>query len=301
MSGNATTPEAVGGDVDKVQPNHSRSRRAVRTLATAVVAMVAGYLALVIHPQPLFAHSLQRGNIVLYTRRPLPPEATPILDDAVRRISASPLYEAGRTHHVFVCDSPITYAFFTLWNHRSGGVTDTWAWGNASIRPSNVKRNRVIGRNGLEKGGARTLSYYIAHEVTHAMTADRVGRLHMRGLSAFQTEGYADYVAFAKPVDIARGRADLIANTDDMDPSKSGYYDRYRLLVGYLLQERKLSVDQLLAELNRSRPARSRATHHALNSGFSSGAPPASSLAPPAKLPVYGGPETQNSSPNVMK
>jgi hypothetical protein len=32
-----------------------------------------------------------------------------------------------------------------------------------------------------------------------------------------------------------------------MDPKRSGHYDRYRLLVGYLLQERRLSVDELLA------------------------------------------------------
>lgn len=31
-----------------------------------------------------------------------------------------------------------------------------------------------------------------------------------------------------------------------MDPKRSGHYDRYRLLVGYLLQ-RHLSVDDLLA------------------------------------------------------
>jgi hypothetical protein len=32
-----------------------------------------------------------------------------------------------------------------------------------------------------------------------------------------------------------------------MDPKRSGHYDRYRLLVGYLLQQRRLSVDDLLA------------------------------------------------------
>jgi hypothetical protein len=213
-----------------------------------LVGVVAAYLALAIHPQPLFAYTLQRGNIVLHARRPLPPEATPILDDALARVSRSPLYDAARTHDVFLCDTPAVYDVFTLWHYKSGGVTNTWLNGNVFIRPANVQRGRVIGRSGVEKGGERTLAYYVAHEVTHAMSADRVGRWHFSRLAAFQREGYADYVAFARAVDLARGRADLEADTLDMDPGRSGHYDRYRLLVGYLLQRRGLSVDELLAQ-----------------------------------------------------
>jgi len=196
----------------------------------------------------LFAHSLQRDNVVVHARQPLPPQAAAQLADVVQRLRRSPLYDAARTHHVFLCDTPELYGFFALWQHRSGGLASTWAFGNAFIRPSDVKRGRVIGASGREKGGDRSLTYYIAHEVTHAMTADRVGRLRYRELAPFQVEGYADYVALAAPVDVARGREALRANAFDMDPKRSGHYDRYRLLVGYLLQERRLSVDELLAQ-----------------------------------------------------
>jgi hypothetical protein len=221
--------------------------RIMRRVALGAVGVVAAYLALAIHPQPLFAYTLQRGNIVLHARRPLPPEATPMLDEALGRVSRSPFYEAARTHHVFLCDTSSLYDFFTLWHYKSGGVTNTWLNGDVFIRPADVRRGRVIGRSGAEKGGERTLAYYVAHEVTHAMSADRVGRWRFSKLAAFQREGYADYVAFARPVDLRRGRADLEADTPDMDPSRSGHYDRYRLLVGYLLQRRGLSADELLA------------------------------------------------------
>jgi hypothetical protein len=221
-------------------------RRFVSRFALGLASVVAGYLALVLHPQPLFAYTLQRGNLVLHARQPLPPEATPMLDDALARVSRSPLYDAARTHDVFLCDTPAVYDLFTLWQHKSGGVTQTWAWGNVFIRPADVRRGRVIGRSGVEKGGERTLAYYVAHEVTHAMSADSVGRWRLSRLAAFQREGYADYVALARPVDLPRGRADLLANTADMDPGRSGHYDRYRLLVGYLLQRRGLSVDEVL-------------------------------------------------------
>src|SRR5262245_35918062 len=154
----------------------STSWRVVRRVVLGLVAVVAGYVTFVIHPEAAFAYSLQRGNLVLHARQPLPPEATPMLDDALGRVSRSPLYDAGRTHHVFLCDTSSLYDVFTLWNYRSGGVTHTWFTGNVFIRPADVRRGRVIGRSGVEKGGERTLAYYVAHEVTHAMSADRVGR-----------------------------------------------------------------------------------------------------------------------------
>jgi len=139
------------------------------------------------------------------------------------------------------------YDFFALSDYRSAGVTHTWYTGNAFIRPANLQNGRVIGRSGAEKGGDRTLAYFIAHELMHAMTMDRLGRWRLARLPRFQEEGYADYVAFARSVDLARGRTDLVANTADMDPYRSGHYDRYRLLVAYLLQRRGLSADELLA------------------------------------------------------
>lgn len=233
-----------------------------KKLALGLAATVAAYVVALLHPQPLFAYTLQRGNIVLHARQSLPAEATPLLDDVLTRVGRSPLYDDRREHHVFLCDTPALYAFFASWQRRSGAIAQTWGLGNVFIRPADVRRGRVIGASGVAKGGDRTLAYYVAHELTHAMTADRVGRWRYRALAVFQTEGYADYVAFARPVDLARGRADLAADTADMDPKRSGHYDRYRLLVGYLLQQRHVSVDELLA-----RPLEREATERELLNG----------------------------------
>lgn len=224
------------------------SRRRLWRVTIAVVSAVSGYVGLVAHPQPLFAQSLQRRNIVLHARQPLPAQTATLLDDVLRRLERSPLYDPRREQHVFLCDTKALFALFTLHQWRSGGVANTWLNGNVFIRPSSIERGRVIGHSGAEKGGQRTLAYYVAHEVTHAMTADHIGRLAYARLAAFQVEGYADYVAFAEPVDVQRGRRNLLARTRDMNPALSGHYDRYRLLVGYLLQARGMSVSELLAE-----------------------------------------------------
>ena len=224
-----------------------RGRRLAKRALLTLLGSAAVWLALILHPQPLFAYSAERANVVLHTRAPMPPQTGPLLDEVVRRISRSPLYDARRTHHVFLCDTRTLFGFLTVTGYRAGGVAHAELGGNVFIRPFSIERGTVTGPSGQEKTGERTLAYFIAHEVTHAMTADRTGRWRYRQLSAFQVEGYADYVGFGRPLDLAREREALIEDAPEMSTRRSGLYKRYELLVAYLLERRGLSVDELLA------------------------------------------------------
>jgi len=217
-----------------------------RVLLT-LVAAAAGWVALVVHPEPLFAYTTRQGNVVLHARRPFPPETRPMLDDVLGRVSRSPLYDPDRVHHVFLCDTPALFGFLALWDYKVGGVSQTMVGGNVFIRPHDIARGTVFGRSGEVKKGGRSLTYFIAHEITHSMTADRIGRWRYRRLAAFQTEGYADYVAYDRPVALRDGRDALAREAPEMDPRRSGLYRRYELLVAYLLDRRGESVEQLLA------------------------------------------------------
>ena len=224
-----------------------RGRRVAKRALLTLLGSAAAWLALILHPQPLFAYSAQRANVVLYTRAPMPPQAGPLLDEVVRRISRSPLYDARRTHHVFLCDTRTLFGLLTVTGYRAGGVAHAELGGNVFIRPFSIERGTVTGPSGQEKTGERTLTYFIAHEITHAMTADRTGRWRYRQLSAFQVEGYADYVGFGRPLDLARERESLINDAPEMSTRRSGLYKRYELLVAYLLERGGFSVDELLA------------------------------------------------------
>jgi hypothetical protein len=235
------------GDAAMKEGRPRRGRRVAKRVVLTLLGSAAVWLALILHPQPLFAYSAQRANVVLHTRAPMPPQAGPLLDEVVRRISRSPLYDAGRTHHVFLCDTRTLFGFLTVAGYRAGGVAHAELGGNVFIRPFSIERGTVTGPSGQEKTGERTLTYFIAHEVTHAMTADRTGRWRYRKLSAFQVEGYADYVGFGRPLDLARERQALVNDAPEMSTRRSGLYKRYELLVAYLLERRGLSVDELLA------------------------------------------------------
>ena len=107
---------------------------------------------------------------------------------------------------MFLCDTQALFRVFAPWNPRVGGVTQVYLGGNAFLRPFSIERGRLIGPSGDDKPGERTLAYFIAHEVTHTMTGDHTGRWRYHQLAAFQAEGYADYVAFARPIDFTGGR-----------------------------------------------------------------------------------------------
>jgi hypothetical protein len=228
----------VGGGLGRALSSVARRWRVL------VLGLVALWVALVLHPQPLFAYSLRRQNLELHARQPLPPRTAAILDEAVRRLARSPLYDARQKYDVFLCDTASTFAFFTL---KAGAAGVTHPGGNAFLRPANVAHDRLIDTAGRERQGERSLTYYIAHEAAHAMAMSSLGYLTFYRLARFQVEGYADHVAFDHRVDLTAGREALRRRAPEMDFARSGLYRKYELLVEYLLDRRGLSVEQLLA------------------------------------------------------
>jgi hypothetical protein len=224
-------------------------RTVLKRVGLTLLATAIAYGVLLWRPQLVFAYSVRAGNLVLHARTPLPPGALAIAASARDRVARSPLYDAGRDYHVFLCDTGACYTLFALWNRRSGGVSQVYLTGNAFLRPAHVERDRLVGYSGREADGDRTLTYFVAHEVTHTMTAARVGRLGYHRLAAWQQEGYADYVAKGGTgaLDVTRAIADLRAGVPEMDPHRSGLYRRYHLLVAFLLERRGMTVPELLA------------------------------------------------------
>lgn len=226
-----------------------RARRIARTIVRTVVGafgVAMAWLALALHPEPLFAHTAEHANIVLHSRRPFPPETGPLLQEVVRRVARSPLYAATERQNVFLCDTPALFGLLTLKVH-AGGVTQMLLGRNVFIRPSSIERNVVFGPSGAVKERERSLTYFIAHELTHAMTADHIGGIRSKRLAAFQREGYADHIGFDHAVDFRAGRNAILRDAPEMSVQRSGLYRRYELLTAYLLERRGMTVDDFFA------------------------------------------------------
>jgi hypothetical protein len=223
-----------------------RRRRRRRLAAGVALALGAAYGALLCRPQAVFACETRAGNLVLHSREPLPPEAVVIAEHARDRVGRSPFYDPRAQYDVFLCDTPLLFALFARQDYRAGGVAPGLT-GNVFLRPAHVARDRLVGPSGAEASGDRTLTYFIAHEVTHVMVMRRLGLLRHWRLRRWQREGYADYVGKGGSFDYAAVLGELRAHATALDPERSGLYLRYHLLVAYLLDKKGVAPEHLLS------------------------------------------------------
>jgi hypothetical protein len=213
---------------------------------TAVMAL---YAAVALNPSLLFAHALRVENLVLHSRQPLPNEARAILQEAHARASRSPAFDAHDSYDLYLCDTPELFAFLVPWAPHVGAVSVFGLTGNIFLRPSKVANDRLIGPDGHEVTGARTLTYYLAHELTHTAMARALGRLDYARRPSWVVEGLADRIGKAGAFDFEAELQRFRANDPALDPAQSGLYLRYQLFVEALLRE-GVSLDELhLADL----------------------------------------------------
>lgn len=205
----------------------------------------AAYGAIHAHPQPLFVHDLTVGTIVAHAREPFPANAEALLREVEARIQTSPLYRADARHHVFFCGTPAVYAFFNPQHPGTGGETYFWLGNHVFIRPVDFATDRLIGPSGKPVAPPRTLVYFVAHELTHAMTMDAVGLHAYLSLERWKLDGYADFVALPE-FDVADARKKLRRGDAELDPERSGLYRRWQLQVHDAL-ESGLTVEQLMS------------------------------------------------------
>lgn len=228
-------------------PPRGRARRWKRWVGLAVVLPGAAWWLLHRFPFPLFPHELRRGVVALHGAAPLAPEAGALVAEADRRLSRSPLYDGRRTYDVFLCDSAALYELLAFPHHGTGGETFFWVGNHAFLRPAHLEHDALVGPSGAEVPAPRTFTYFLAHEVTHAMTADALGGWRYARLERWQQDGYADLVAKAGAFDFEDARARFRAGDVALDPERSGLYLRYQLLVVQALEQQHLTVGELLA------------------------------------------------------
>ena len=89
---------------------------------------------------------------------------------------------------------------------------------------------------------SRSLSGVIAHEVTHLLVRNRFGYFRNLTLPVWKKEGYAEYAGGSTlPLDTGVRMWKARPNDD------TGYqYFKYYMIVRYLLEHEKVSVDDLL-------------------------------------------------------
>ena len=219
-------------------------RTVLRRALLAFVTVSAGYLLLLVFPQPLFAYQLEHDGIVLHARRPIPDAMRQTLERVQTRLARSPLYDPSQTFHVFICEPQWAFTLFARTNYQVGGIAHGYIGRHVFLRESDMDHDRLIGPSGQPVAADRPLSYFIAHELTHILQARHLGVLGFARLPRWINDGYADYVA--RDIDLGAALEGLKNGVRELDPPRSGLYLRYQLIVAFLLNVRGATIDDLM-------------------------------------------------------
>jgi hypothetical protein len=222
--------------------NAKAKSRAYRLSRYLFFSIVASYLLLLSFPQMLFAHEMSYKTFTVFSREPFNKEIYSVLDRAEAKLAASPINTGEVRPRILLTGSQGFYSALSL---NVGG--NSFGKGFALLPTSNVFINRTDVPRDLVLRNApahnqRSLSEVIAHEVTHLMIRKKIGYWRNLTLPVWKREGFCEYVAGGSTLPYEIGVRMWKENPQD----GTGYqYFKYYMMVKYVLEHEKLSVDQL--------------------------------------------------------
>ena len=227
----------------------SRRSRVLRVGLGALLVFSLFVAAPLLHPSPLFAHRVERGDLSFRSDAPIPAApAMGVLEEIERRLARSPLGPPDASLPIYVVERDWVRSW--LWivppGTAGGFVAPPVTRGHAFFSGADFEADSLIGPTGYRTKPPRTLAYYGAHELTHVMTIRRVGGLGFHLRPEWVIEGLADYVGM--PAESASALYAKIGRADaDLPMMKAhGVYAPYRLAVTWFLEDEGWTIEELL-------------------------------------------------------
>ena len=213
-----------------------------RTGRYLLPSLAAAYLLLLCFPQVLFAHEISYKNFTVYSREPLDGSVYAMLDKVETRLATSPLNTPEVKPKILLTGSQRLYSTLSLYigGNSFGKGLPMLPTSNVFINDADVNRDLVFRE--APTNNQRSLSGVVAHEVTHLLIKNKFGYVKNITMPAWKKEGYCEYVAGGSTLDHDSGVRLWKANPND----GTGYlYFKYYMLVKYLLETEKLTVEEL--------------------------------------------------------
>ncbi|HEX7294425.1 MAG TPA: hypothetical protein VF251_01650 [Pyrinomonadaceae bacterium] len=221
----------------------AKARNKPYKIVRGVLLLLTGaFVLLLSFPQLLFAHQTTYKNFHVYSRAPLDQNINTVLDKVEARLATSSIKDDNVRPRVFLTNSYGLYRGLSLnigWNSFGKGYA-LLPTSNVFINKADLASDTVFRE--APTNNARSLSGVIAHEVTHLLIRNRYGYWRNVMMPAWKKEGYAEYVGGGTTLSYEEGVKMWKSNPKD----GTGYqYFKYYTLVKYLLEQDKLSVDDL--------------------------------------------------------
>ncbi len=216
-----------------------------------VTATLVFFIALpLVFPAPLFAHSVTLGFLSVHSDEAIPEkDARLFLQQVQKRLDQSPVRFPDQSMQIYVANTKWRRIWLWLAIPKGAGgfvVAPLTRW-HTFFSGADFKDGVLIGPTGYRPYAPRTLAYYGAHELTHTTMSKKLGWLRFQLMPEWIREGVPDYVALPHETTqalygkIGEGNADLAMM------KAHGVYAPYRLLVSYFLDEKRWTIDRLMA------------------------------------------------------
>lgn len=211
------------------------------------------FIALLHYPQVLISKALEQGPFTVYSPTPLeaPGEWRHLLDSAELLLQKSDLYTVDQRYLLFLAKGT-TYESLLKW--VGWNKPFAFAFLNRQIYLAQPRiREGLFSRNDTEYE-KRSMLQLIVHESVHCQQEAQGVK---RGLPPWINEGYAEYVSHA-PIytqpdyQLAEVVREVEANRGEYWlRSDFGYWDiweykYYRSLIEYLIEEKNLSIREIV-------------------------------------------------------
>lgn len=222
----------------------------IKKLIKRTVGLLIGtgliYLSILVYPNFLFANHYEYKSYQIYSDGPINENIKSVIDDAIRRIEKSELYNTNSKFNLYLCNADWRFKFFTR-NGNAGGIVNFMISGNIFIRENDIENNQIIPPDtwiNLLKD--RPLSYFIAHESIHSLQR-AYNKFLILKVPTEIIEGYAEYIAKRETKDMKSLIEDYKNNSSTMNPS-NGLYDKYNLYVCYLIEGKGFNFEEIVVK-----------------------------------------------------
>ncbi len=214
----------------------------------SLLLSITCYICILCFPSFLYSYVYKNKNLHIYCDEQLPENISYISSEVLKRVEKSEYFDKNQIYSVYISNKVWRWRFVSHVVSNVGAVNFALYPSSSFVRPSVVSENRIIPPgNGLADAEDRDLIYFISHEVAHGMMTIRLGFFVFN----FKTEhwikeGYADYIG-KKSFDYSANLQQLL-NGERRLTEESGLYVRYHLFLLYLLNNKNLSMNEIINE-----------------------------------------------------
>ncbi len=263
-------------------------------LLFVLLAMVALYATLLVHPTPLFAHGERIDGFRVSSDRVPTVDLEELVAQVGERLAAFEHRPESRTYKVYLCHSQRRYSFFARLARRTPSSQAVGLSIPGTIFVSMPRLAELAANQGglfVHSRFEGSPAFAIAHEIAHFGITDGLGLDASRSLPAWKSEGWADYQANLASIrrdpnyDLAR-RIDLLDDPRHWQEPRlrARRFYAWQLLVEYLAETREYGFEDL------SRPSVTESeTWAQMRAWRQSGQPPREEAGrPPGRPPLRG-------------